>query len=355
MFGKNKLNLNDLCHFFKVIQRYGSANIPFTESVPLFAEEVKKPSLKKILEILIRDLKNGVDFPTALSKHPSFFPAFIVEMVKVGQSSGQTQTIQDEVVFHLEQEIDIKREVNSALWTPKAFLVGMFILFAICFFFVIPKLGELLSDANIELPLITQMVVGLGNLAQSLWWLFLLLSIGSVFLYRYFCREYPERVDLFKLKIPFFKVITYNQIQYGFAKIFGLCIQAGLGSKRSLHYAATASNNVVLKNTLKKAVNDIEKTGASLPDAIRKADVYKIINPAFYIMLQVGASTSDLGNIMLKESENYRKELVLASKLIGDKVGLSVLIPGYAILIILFASVEYPILTMMQNINMVGG
>jgi len=47
--------------------------------------------------------------------------------------------------------------------------------------------------------------------------------------------------------------------------------------------------------------------------------------------------------------------MLVASKLIGDKVGLSVTIPGYVALIILFASIEFPVMTMMQNLNSMGG
>lgn len=355
MFSKNKLTLADLHNFFKVIKRYNSANVSINESVPLFAEEVKKPALKKIMDVLIRDLKNGVTFPKALSKHPSFFPSYIVEMMEVGQSSGQTNRILEEVVFFLEQEIDVKREVSAALWVPKAFLVGMFLLFVICIFLVIPKMGDLLADAHIELPLVTKLVLGIGDMAQSLWWLFLLLAVFSGAIYRYFQREYPERIDLLKLKIPFFKTITYNQLQYGFSKIFGLCIQAGLGVTRSLQYAAMSSESIIVKNTLKRAASDIEKSGISIADAIKKADIYHVIDPAFYIMLKVGITTSNVGTIMLNESENYRKEMLIASKLLGEKVGVSVTIPGYLSLVLIFASIEYPVMTMLQNLNMSGG
>ncbi|MBP2629485.1 MAG: Type secretion system protein [Firmicutes bacterium] len=354
-FTSNKPTLSDLYHFFKVIQRYNAANIPISESVPIFAEETKKVSLKKIMEILTRDLKNGLSFPNALSKHPTFFPAFIIEMMRVGETTGENAGILDEIVFFLEQEIDIKRDVKSALWAPKAFLVGMFIAFLLGIFLVIPKMGELLSDANIELPLVTQLVIGVGSLAQTFWWFFAFLGVVAIVLYRYAQKEYPEKMDLFKLRIPFFNVITYNQIQYRFAKIFALCVQSGIGTTRALQYTAMASDNIVVKNTLKRAANYVEKSGMSLADAIKKADVHNVINSSFYIMLRVGLSTSDIAPIMFKESENYRKDMLVASKLLGDKVGLAVTIPGYVALIILFASIEFPVMTMMQNLNSIGG
>jgi type II secretory pathway component PulF len=354
MFQKKKPNMQDLYHFFKVIKRYTAANIPEIKSVQMFQEETIKPALKKIIEMLLRDLRNGVEFPIALSKHPSFFPSFIIEMLKIGINSGQRTQILDEIVFYIEQKIDVKREVDAALWVPKVFLVGMLGAFFLAVMFVIPQMGNLLSDSHIELPLITQIVLGIGYAAQSLWWLFAILTVGGIAGYVYAKKEYPERVDLLKLHIPFFKKITYNQMHYQFTKVFGLCVQSGVDTKKALVYTAMASNHTILKTILKKAVSDMERYGISLPDAIKKEDIHHILDPSIFIMLRTGSKASDIGNIMLNESENYRKEMLVESRLLGDKIGVTVTIPGYAALVFIFAAIEYPMIAIFQGMNMGG-
>ncbi|MGL5258230.1 MAG: type II secretion system F family protein, partial [Proteocatella sp.] len=169
MLFESKPDIKDLNDFFKDIHRYGAANISVTESVPIFRDSVDKPILKKIMENLTRDLENGVAFPTALSKHPSFFPSFVVEMLKMGLSTGQTTALLNEIVVDLEQKIDIKREINPTLWTTKIFILLLLGLLAIAIFFVIPMLGDLLADTHAEMPLITKMVVGFCGIMQSFW------------------------------------------------------------------------------------------------------------------------------------------------------------------------------------------
>ena len=75
-----------------------------------------------------------MEFSSALGKHDVDFPAFIVEIIRVGEESGQIAKVLEEIVFYLEQEIEVDREVRQALWTPKAFMLGMVGAFAVALF-----------------------------------------------------------------------------------------------------------------------------------------------------------------------------------------------------------------------------
>lgn len=355
MFTSNKLKQEDLCQFFRIIRRYYKVGLTLNESMREYTKAIEKPALKAIGNTIIRDMRNGVDFEESLKKYPTFFPAFIIELIKVGQKSGRMGEFLDEIVFYLEQDIEVHRELKSALWMPKIFLFGMSIAFAIGFLFVIPKLGELLTDAHLELPFITKIIIGIGTTAQHFWWVFLIIGVISFFYYKYLKQNQPEKIETLSLKIPFFKVINYNRLQYNFAKILGLCITAGIKTSKALNYTAMASGNVIMKNTLLNVATDLENSGMQIADAIKKADKHKIIDPNFYVMLAVGNTSGKIGPIMLAESENYRKEMLIAARLIGDKIGLSVTVPGYICLVALFASIEFPVMKMMQNLGKLGG
>ena len=214
---KNLTN-EERCKFFRVIQKYNVAGVTLAESVASYAENVENQKMQSLTQEILRDMRNGMEFSGALGKHGEDFPAFIVEIIRVGEESGQITKVLDEIVFYLEQEIEVQREVKQALWTPKAFMAGMAVAFVVALFLVIPKMGELLSEAHIDLPFITQLVITAGNTAQNFWWLFLLLGIVAKFFYNQFAKKYPERAALLELKIPFFKVINYNQCSTGLQK-----------------------------------------------------------------------------------------------------------------------------------------
>lgn len=355
MYINNKTTKEELYKFFQVMQRYIKAGLSPNDSVERYIKSVNKPYLQEIGESILREMKNGIDFATTLKKFPNFCPDFLVGLLEVGQKSGQLGKILDEIVFHLEQDINISRKIDTAMLVPKITCVGMIIAATFAIMFVIPQLGELLMDSHVELPFITRLIIGIGETAQSLWWLFIIIGVALSFAYRYAQIKYADQFSIIGLKIPFYKDIAYNKLQYNFAKIMGLCITSGVRPNHALRYTAIAINNFYLKNVFTKAANDMVSSGSDIASAIAKHDSIKVINQDFYLMLKTGSESGNLGDIMFNEAENYRKEMIMASETIGDKVGLAVTIPGYVALIILFAAIEVPVITMLQKMNMSGG
>lgn len=352
---ENHLSLTDLYQFFRIVYRFQNAGVPIDSAVEAYLSSATKEEAKEIISKILRDMRNGQLFSEAL-KRSGEFPEFIVEIMKVGENSGQVLNTLHEVVEHLKQEIDIDREVTSSLWTPKIFLVGMSFAMFIAVMFVIPKMGQLLREAHIELPTITIAVLWIGDTAQSFWWVGALIAFALFGVYKEFKRRYPEEVALLKFRLPFFKSIYIPQMQYRFTKIMGLCLVANVPTPQAIQYTALASDNVAMKLTLFRALQYIERRGMQSWDAIKKADVFHLVSQDIFTLLEVGASTSQMGPILLEESQNFQEDMLTASKLIGDKVGISVTIPGYIALIFLFAAIEWPVITMMQNMNMgVGG
>ena len=351
---KQKLSLDDLYQFFRIVYRYQNAGVPIDAAVEAYLSISTHREAKEVIDRVLKDMRNGQPFSDAL-KRTKEFPEFIVEIIKVGEGSGQVNSTLKEVVSHLKQEIDIDREVTSALWTPKIFLVGMSVALAIALFFVIPKMGQLLREAHVELPMITRAVLWVGDTAQSFWWVFLLVGFGVTLLYREAMRRYPEEAALIKFRLPFFKDIYFPQMQYRFTKIMGLCLVANVKTPQAIQYTALASDNVAMRLTLFRALQNIDKRGMQSWDAIKKADTFHLVAQDIFTLLEVGATTSQMGPILIEESKNFQEDMLAASKLIGDKVGITVTIPGYIALILLFAAIEWPVITMMQNMNMGAG
>lgn len=355
MFVSGKADKADLLRLFTVIHRYNVAGLSVIESVKSYAKNTDKESVKEITDSIITQLENGISFPEAMEKHPDFFPSYVIELIRVGENTGEMAAILDEINLFLQQDIDMERDINSSMWVQKVFIIGILFILAVALFVVIPQMGEVLKGASLQLPLITRAILWIGDIAASFWWLFAGFASGVYLYLKKMKKENPVRYAWLKFNIPIFKSVYYYQLQYRFTKIFGLCKEANVDTMSSLKYTAMASDNAILQHILKKALIDMEKTGMDFVQAIQKSDNYKIIDQSMYTMLRAGGATSNIGQIMLAEADGYRKELSAVLKLLGDKIGLSITIPGYICLIILFAALELPLLTLMDSVGKVGG
>ncbi len=345
----------DLYNFFYILSRYTGFGLKLNDAVSMYAEKTDSESMKELMKVIQKDLNTGMKFSDALAKHPSEFPSFIIENIRVGEISSQLNQILENLTFHLDQEIRVEKDIKAALLPQYIFMGILSIAVCIVIFFVLPKMGELLRSTDMELPWFTLLVVGFGDIASSFWWLFLILAIIGVSALKVYKENNPEAWDAFMLKMPFFGPINVNRLQYRFAMIFGLCLQAGIDTRRALEYTASAVDNRILKKTLQNAVRLMTQRGMALQDAIIRAnEETKILNQDFKLMLAVGAS-GGLDEIMLNEAQKYREQTVRMSKNIGDKIGITIAVPGYAILLIMFAAIEFPILTLLGNMSQFEG
>ena len=353
MFLKKKIGLKDLYNFCYLMERYQAFGVSEIKTIGKYMNSIKNPGLIKIMEALQRDLKNGTAIPDAMSKHPSFFTPFTVAMARVGLNTGQMGAAWKSVADSLEQELMIKKDLETAMLIQKIFLGFLAAATMLILFVFIPKIGEVLKDMNVELPLITRITIGIGDITTSFWWLFLILGALLVTGYFYFKRQYPEKYDQAKLRIPIFSPLEYNKMQYQFARVFGICRQAGIESRTALQYAAMASSNRLMQSTLQRASTYMTSGGMAIDAACQKADIFKIIHPDFYLMFELGKS-GNIAQVMIDEAEKYQKQLKRLSTTVSDKVGLFIMIPGYIVMIFLFASMELPIMSFMSTMEQGG-
>lgn len=345
---------HDQLQFFDVVSNYVHAGISPTDAVRLYRESIEKEMVAYAVSgKLIRFMQNGMDFAESLKRFPEIFPAYAIGLLEVAQKTGQLPAMLSEIVAQMEQELDIASRIKRATFIPKISSVGIILVFFLGSTYIIPQLGNVLLDMNIDLPLITKIVLTLGNGMASLWWLCLLVLGAAGCFYFQFKKQHPDQYSWIIMNLPLWKPVAFNRLKYNFCKVMGLCTSAGIKPSQALSYTALAIDNAYMRNTIKRSLKHIQN-GMAIDKAIKKEDTYEMLDTSLYVMLQTGASLGNLGDIMKKQADNYKKKLDTAVAAIGDKIGITVLVPCYIAIVIMFAAIEYPVITMGANMSTSG-
>ena len=347
---KNKLTSQEQEELFDIIGNFVSTGLTVEESIEAFrADEDKESYIYKLCGVLLRDMQNGHSFSESLAKFPKSFPPFTTGILAMAEGTGQLDTALREISFRQKLQDEISSKVRSATLVPKiAGLLGI-AAFLFASMWAIPRMGESLKSVDAELPLITQVVMLFGEFCQSFWWLIFLLIGGSYFGYKWFVQKYPEKMANITLHIPFWRPITINQVRYDFCTVTGLCIEAGIEPVQALNYTAMATDNLFLKRLIKRSLKHISSTGMPFDEALAKEDAIPLLDHKLYRMLRAGRTTGRTGDIMKKQAEYYRKKLMDATNAVGDKVGMVVISPIYALVAILVTALVLPILNVGIN------
>ena len=343
----------ELCQFFSVMQRQQVAGIQSDTTVKEYQKLCQNQAVKEIMGKISADMSNGFDLADALAKHPEFCPPYVVELIRVGIKNSQLDKFIIEIVNSLTQETEIHRDVWSNLKMPIIAFVILIGAFFVIVFFLIPSLTKVMEQPGINytLPLISRILMWIGNGLTEYWYLFFGLLAAFFIMAWNWKIQFPEQYDLLRLRVPFFKRVWYFTLQYRFARIFGLCIMSGMTSSLSLQYTAMAMGHLPFKNLLRKAASSMKSEGFTLAEALKRADINHLIDPSFFIMIPASVGSASLGSVMLSEAEHYSKEMVIASKKVGENVGLFCTVPGYVLMALLLVAIEVPMLRMMMSVT----
>ena len=122
-----------------------------------------KPSMMKLTQTLLEDVKGGSTLSKALAKHPQQFSDFYINMIRSGEASGQISAVLERLVEHLERLKALRESVISAIIYP-CILLGVAVISLVAMLgFVVPQFETLFNDMGDALPAPTRFVMVVGK------------------------------------------------------------------------------------------------------------------------------------------------------------------------------------------------
>ena len=283
------------------------AEIPLITSLRTVARQTDSiPLREKIFEISA-DVEGGSSLSDALTKHPDVFSEFYVNMVRAGEASGKLDEILPYLADHVERDYEVRAKIRGALTYPAFVITGFLIAMTVLMVFVIPNLTSILTEGGQDLPLITDIIIGISEFVRASWYILLFMGIGgSVLLLRYIKTEKGKEVwDRVQLKIPVFGEILKKVYLFRFTESLGTLIEGGLPIIRAISISRDITGNTVYKEILKD-VEDAVRRGGTIGETLI---LYDEIPPLVTQMVVVGEKAGKLVAVLHNIASFYKKEV----------------------------------------------
>ena len=313
LFKRGNVKSDELVVFTRELSAMVGAGVPLLKALSSLHEHAESKALQKILSSVIKDVEGGDQLGDALAKHPNTFSDVYVNMVRAGESAGILDDILKRLAYQQEKNATIRKKIKSAMTYPMV-LVGITILaFFGLMLFVIPQIGGILTELggeDAQLPLITQLMLGLSNMLLSLWYILIPLMLAGVYMLLKYLKTPSGKAIFhrFVLKVPGLKTIIMKIAVARFSRTFSALIGAGVPVLEALNVTARAVGNVVYEAALVEAGNAVE-SGATLSSQIEKNPLFPAIVPQ---MLAVGEETGQTDTVLVKVADFYEEEVDVA-------------------------------------------
>lgn len=298
---------SDVAAFTRHLATLLRAGIPLAESLAALLEQTDKVKFRAVVNDVRTGVNEGSSLADALAKHPHVFENLYVSMVRAGETAGNL----DEVLFRLADFMDnsaqLKSKVQGAMAYPIIMTVVGVVIMAILMVAVIPKITEIFEKQGIELPLKTQLLVGLAGLFSNYWWLLLLLAVlgGAGFRAWLKTEEGRRRWDGMLLKAPLFGALLRQVAVARFARTMGTMLESGVPMLKTLDISKEVLGNVILMEAISDARTAVTE-GESLGNTLRKTGHFP---PAVIHMIGVGERSGTLEQMLLRVADAFDQEV----------------------------------------------
>ncbi|MGE4267937.1 MAG: type II secretion system F family protein [Deferribacterales bacterium] len=297
---KKKIQTSEIVEVIDNLHMIVKSGLPVNSGLMDLAADSENPAVADMLNDMSYRIQTGMTFSRAMSKYEKVFTGMVVNLVRIGEETGQLDNTLKNAAEHLKKISDLKTKTKSALIYPSFAFVAMIGVMVFWLVVVMPKMIEAFKSFNIELPPTTRFIMGLSGFLENYIILVALVVFGVITLngiLRRKVEEYRFVTDRIITRLPVFGMIVKNYNYAFIAEYIRLMISAGLPLYSALNIMEESLPNLVYKRSI-AAARDMIAGGRSFSSALAEQKMYpKIITRMVGIGEQTGNLDNQLGNV----------------------------------------------------------
>jgi type IV pilus assembly protein PilC len=293
-----------LCREFAIMMEAG---VPILEAMTSLEENVRHPALHAAVHQARNDISGGISISDALRGSPKVFPTYFCDIIHAAEEGGNLAAATQTGASQMEQALELKRKVTSALLYPLLLLSIAVIVACVLVVFVLPRFGKIFQNMGTQVPVTTQMMLAGASFAQHRWYVILGTVVVLVITFRrLLCdRRFATAWTRLVMRMPLFgNIVTKLAVSKALAVLSSM-LQCNVPLLSALGHAARISGNLVVEDALKYASERVEG-GTSLADALREIGVMPHVVTQ---MVSIGERTGTLPMVVGRTAAFFESEV----------------------------------------------
>ncbi len=343
---RKRLTFRQLANFSRQWSAMLSSGVDIRTSLQTVRDHSENRVMKSVLTMLYVDISKGTDISVAMGKFTSFFTPFFVQMIQVGEMSGNLPLVLKQLTVYYENEDRLERKLKQAFQYPKILLFFSGIVVLIISFFILPLFANLFNKLQVPVPMIIRIINFVTSVIKRGWSFILfgvLVFVGGI---KYLFRKpkIKKAVDQFKTKVPIYQRFLISSLTSKLSRALSILLQASVNLTDSFPIVIPLMANSFIETKLHQAFSEVLK-GTSFSQALKEVNLFR---SDFLEMVKVGEQSGELGAI-LDATTAYFDEQVLDN--MQNLVGLiepTLIVLIACLIIVIMSIVFFPLMNIMK-------
>lgn len=324
------------------------AGMPLAQSLDLLKDQQTDEHFQALLENVHQQVTTGIALSDAFLALGDTFPRLYSNSLRAGERTGELEQVIDRFVEYQRLVESIRKKIIGALTYPAVLVTLALGLVIILMTYVIPSFSVFYVQFDSELPLPTQMVIGLANFMRANFLFITVAVIGILYGLRVWRTSPSGRMvtDRWRLRIPLVGRLSHLFALSQFSRSLAILLGGGTPMVPALETAATSVSNAFISEVFLGCVQEVQE-GRPLSDAL--ADTGQAPDMAL-AMVRVGESTGALPEMLSHTSDFFDESIEFTLGRVVTLIEPMILVVMGLIVAGLLLAVYYPLLTIVSRI-----
>lgn len=324
------------------------AGLPITEILLYMELYVKNAKFKSLLIDVRKNIMVGMSISESLARYPDVFDSVFVGIIRAGEASGELEVVLERLHNLLLTSQKLRKQVISAMIYPAILVALMVIVLAVMFLFVLPTFTTIYKSMGVELPLITQIMMGISGFLVNYWLLVVCSTIGIGLGFTKFIQTPvgKEKFDGFLLHLP----IVHTLVQYisisNFVATLQVSFASGLPITDCMQLACRTVTHTQIRAALETVGYQIQ-TGQRFAPAMAQTG---LMPDMVMIMISTGEESGELDKMLQQALVYLEEEVARRVELMMSLMEPLMLLVMGGIVLVLALSIYMPLFSMYEHI-----
>jgi len=300
------IKADDVLRFTSELAVLLRAGLPLDRAIKVQIDSAAEGPKRELLLDLLNSLKGGKALSVGLEKRPDIFNNFYINMVRSGEASGNLAGVLQDLGAYLTRAKAVRSTVISALIYPAILSVVAILSVGVMLGFVVPEFEALFEDMGEALPVLTRVVIGLGDFVAQWGWLAALSLMGlAVLIKRWLAKpEGKHWLDQRIIKLPLAGTVALKFEVARFSRTLGTLLGNGVALLKATDIATGTVGNFIVREALCDLAPTI-KRGGRMSEALKP----EIFSPVAVQMIRVGEESGSLDGMLLELAQVYESDV----------------------------------------------
>ncbi|KAF2411105.1 general secretion pathway protein F [Pseudomonas antarctica] len=324
------------------------AGQPLERSLSVLLKQPGQPQVRALIERIRDHVKAGKPLSAALEEEGDSFSPLYLSMVRAGEAGGALQSTLRQLSDYLERSQLLRGEVINALIYPAFLVVGVLGSLALLLTYVVPQFVPIFQDLGVPIPLITEVILALGQFFGAYGVVLLAAIITASWIVAARLRD-PLRRQRYDRRLLSVRVIgpLLQRVEAArLTRTLGTLLSNGVALLQALVIARQVCTNRALQAQVADAVESV-KGGGTLASAF---GAQPLLPDLALQMIEVGEQAGELDSMLLKIAEVFDVE----AKRGIDRL-LAALVPSLTVVMavlvaVIMLAIMLPLMSLTSNI-----